>query len=85
MKSEKMKRARLCSDCGTLTEFREVTEEYERGGVRIRISGIPANTTTFDVNVTLLNDDIAELNETVAVPNTLPNVPLFSSHTLNVT
>ena len=37
-----MKRTRLCSDCGTLTEFREVTEEYERGGMRIHISGIPA-------------------------------------------
>ncbi len=35
-------RARLCSDCHTRTEFRFVTEEYERGGVRVRISGIPA-------------------------------------------
>jgi len=36
------KRARICSDCHTQTEFRLVTEEYERGGVRVRISGIPA-------------------------------------------
>lgn len=32
----------MCSDCHSPTEFRVVTEEYERGGVRVRISGIPA-------------------------------------------
>lgn len=31
-----------CSDCGAEMEPKEVSQEYEREGLRVRIDGIPA-------------------------------------------
>ncbi len=39
---EEVKRPRLCSDCRHRTEWREVTQEYERNGLRVRLAGLPA-------------------------------------------
>lgn len=36
------KRSRLCADCRHQTQWQEVSQEFERGGLRVRISGIPA-------------------------------------------
>jgi YgiT-type zinc finger domain-containing protein len=40
--NEKSKRTRLCSDCRHQMEWGEVSQEFERDGLRVRISGIPA-------------------------------------------
>lgn len=37
-----MLRPRICSDCGTQTEWSETEQEYARDGVRVRLSGLPA-------------------------------------------
>ena len=37
-----MEKPRLCSDCGAQTEWKEVEQEYEREGVRVRLGGLPA-------------------------------------------
>jgi len=34
--------ARLCADCRRQTEWRQVSQEFEHEGLRVRISGIPA-------------------------------------------
>jgi len=33
---------RLCADCRHQTQWQEVSQEFEREGMRVRISGIPA-------------------------------------------
>jgi len=35
-------RPRLCADCRHQTRWQEVSHEFERDGLRVRISGIPA-------------------------------------------
>lgn len=37
-----MSQARTCSDCGAACEWKTVDEEFERGGVRVRLHGLPA-------------------------------------------
>jgi hypothetical protein len=37
-----MEKPRLCSDCGTQTEWKEVEQEYKREGIRVRLGGLPA-------------------------------------------
>ena len=37
-----MLKPRICSDCGTQTEWKEVEQEYLRDGVRVRLGGLPA-------------------------------------------
>ncbi len=41
-KTVKVRKPRSCSDCGSPTELRNVEQEYEREGIRVRIDGIPA-------------------------------------------
>ncbi len=36
------KRPRLCADCHEETQWQQVSQEFERDGLRVRISGIPA-------------------------------------------
>jgi hypothetical protein len=38
---KQMKR-RLCADCQQQTQWQQVSHEFEREGLRVRISGIPA-------------------------------------------
>lgn len=35
-------RPRICSECRTRTEFKKVTVEYERNGIKVQISDVPA-------------------------------------------
>ena len=37
-----MEKTRKCSDCHNRTEFKGISQEYERDGIRIVISGIGA-------------------------------------------
>lgn len=37
-----MRKPRLCSDCGTRTEWKTIGQKYERGGVRVRLARLPA-------------------------------------------
>ncbi len=39
---KKTRRPRLCADCRQQTQWQEVSHEFERDGLRVRISGIPA-------------------------------------------
>lgn len=32
----------ICSECRTRTEFKKVTVEYERNGIKVQISDVPA-------------------------------------------
>jgi YgiT-type zinc finger domain-containing protein len=36
------KRPRICSECQTRTEFRKITVEHERNGIRVQVSEVPA-------------------------------------------
>ena len=42
MKVIDLRRSRLCADCRHQTQWQEVSQEFERDGLRVRISGIPA-------------------------------------------
>lgn len=35
-------RPRICSECRTRTEFKKITVEYERNGIRVQVSEVPA-------------------------------------------
>jgi len=41
-KTVNIRRSRLCADCRQQTQWQEVSHEFEREGLRVRISGIPA-------------------------------------------
>jgi YgiT-type zinc finger domain-containing protein len=41
-RDRKQMKQRLCADCQQQTQWQEVSHEFERGGLRVRISGIPA-------------------------------------------
>ncbi len=35
-------RPRICSECQTRTEFKKITVEHERNGIRVQVSEVPA-------------------------------------------
>lgn len=53
-----MDKPRLCSDCGARTEWQLVDQEYERHGIRVQLTGLPAmvcpacGSISFDPNTT---------------------------------
>ena len=38
----KQPKAICCTDCGTRMEFKTISREFEREGLRVRLTGIPA-------------------------------------------
>ncbi len=81
---------RICSECRTRTEFKKVTVEYERNGIRVQVSEVPAmvcprcGTRSFPPGVT--DKIIVAVNEMLsAAERTRQQVPDFERYLVSMT
>ncbi len=83
-------RPRICSECRTRTEFKKVTVEYERNGIRVQVSEVPAmvcpncGARSFPPGVT--DKIIVAVNEMLsAAERTRQRVPDFGRYLISIT